>query len=230
MLGLRARCQMILRYKQRGDLLDLGCATGDFLAVMRSYAGWRVRGLEPHAGAARQARERYGLRVDEGGAETLPYAPGSFDVVTMWDVLEHVRDPIRTLRRVYEILRPAGLVVLSLPNRDSWDAVLFGRYWAGLDIPRHFSIFSPRHIAQALESSGFSSMDIVNLSGSFHAFALSARHGIEGRSPISRVRRTAADAIDSLPFQVVTYPYFQLVKRLKKATGMIVIARTPSAS
>jgi SAM-dependent methyltransferase len=230
MHGLRARCNVILRYRGCGHLLDVGCATGDFLAAMRAHAGWRVRGREPHPGAVAQARERHGLVVDEGDAEDLPYDASTFDVVTMWDVLEHVRDPVSTLRRVQRILRPGGLLVLSVPNRDAWDARLFGSHWAGLDVPRHFSVFSPRHLVRALEEAGFVDPEVQNLSGSFHAFALSVRSWLAGGSRWARIGPTIANAVDSTPLQLLTLPYFQLVKRLKRATSMVVIARTRSSS
>jgi len=122
---------------QGGRLLDIGCATGSFLHVMGQSGSWEVCGVEPNADAAHYARDRFGLDVVEGTLRDARCSDARFDVVTMWDVIEHLHDPRSTLLEIHRILKPRGMLVISTPNLSSWDAAFFGRHWTGLDAPRH---------------------------------------------------------------------------------------------
>ncbi|NJO55778.1 MAG: class I SAM-dependent methyltransferase [Rhodospirillales bacterium] len=113
-------------------LLDVGCATGIFLDGMRRL-GWSVQGVEPSPTAAEYAQKRLGLSVFQGRLEAAGFAEASFDAVTLWDVLEHVHEPEQTLADIHRVLRPGGLLVLSLPNPDSLEARLLGGHWLGWD-------------------------------------------------------------------------------------------------
>src|SRR6185436_2860442 len=84
--GLSKRCRLILRHVRQGRLLDVGCATGDFLSEMRRRRGWSPVGLEPNRAAARFAHLRVGLDIVEGLLNEAAFAEESFDVITMWDV------------------------------------------------------------------------------------------------------------------------------------------------
>jgi len=101
-----------------GQLLDVGCATGSFLSLAKQ-TGWECRGVEVSSFAAAQARERTGCEVSNGPFEHAPFANGTFDVVTMWDLLEHLPDPVTALRKAGALLRPAGLLLVNTPNEDS---------------------------------------------------------------------------------------------------------------
>jgi SAM-dependent methyltransferase len=153
--GIAKRARVVTRYKRPGRLLDVGCATGTFLKGMQSTGNWDLYGVEPSENPARIARERYGLRVQIGTLEQAAFSDGFFDVVTMWDVLEHLHDPAHSLREVYRILKPNGIAVIRVPNGDSWNATLFGRYWAGLDAPRHLHVFTPSTLNALLASDHF---------------------------------------------------------------------------
>ncbi len=228
MVGLRKRCEVIRRQKASGTLLDVGCGTGDFLFAMAKNTGWQVRGLEPHPAAAARARASYGLTVDECSLEAAPYPAESFDVVTLWDVLEHLPWPRQALRRISELLRPGGLVVIGVPDRDSFDAKLFGPAWAGLDLPRHFSVFSAHHVARCLNEANFGPPTITNLNGGYHSFALSVRFWLDDATVPAVVRRVGLGVVDAFPFRVATLPYFVLVQRLRRGSTMIVTARKPA--
>lgn len=225
LVGLRKRCGVILRHKSDGHLLDIGCGTGDFLATMQSYQGWQVRGLEPQAEAVRRAREKYGLEVDQTFLDEASYPPGRFDVVTLWDVFEHVPRPWRSLGQIHEMLRPDGLVVIGLPNRDSMDARLFGPYWAGLDVPRHYSVFSAKHVTRLLLESGFRDPRVFNLNGGYHSFALSVDFWLDEWGSKNWRRSLLRIIVNSLPFRLGTYPYFLALKWLRRGSTMIVVAR-----
>jgi 2-polyprenyl-3-methyl-5-hydroxy-6-metoxy-1,4-benzoquinol methylase len=110
----------------QGHILDVGCSSGEYLARLRSL-GWHTSGIELDADAARHAREVLKLDVFTGSAENaLPnYPDGSFDVVTMWHVLEHLSEPALVLRQVKRILKPGGRLILEVPNyRSLWCTLL----------------------------------------------------------------------------------------------------------
>ena len=132
-----------------GRLLDVGCATGVFLDGMRKL-GWQVQGVEPSAYAASYGRRRFGLDVFEGLLEDAPLPPASFDAITMWDVLEHVHEPQPVLAELARLLRPGGVLVLSLPNPDSLEARLLDQYWLGWDLPRHLNLFRPAQLRASM--------------------------------------------------------------------------------
>lgn len=101
-----------------GRLLDIGCATGSFLSLARAK-GWECRGVEVSAFAAAQARERTGCEVFCGRLEDAPFGHGTFDVITMWDLLEHLPDPLGGLERARSLLKPGGLLLVNTPNENS---------------------------------------------------------------------------------------------------------------
>jgi 2-polyprenyl-3-methyl-5-hydroxy-6-metoxy-1,4-benzoquinol methylase len=101
-----------------GRLLDVGCATGSFLSLAKA-SGWDCRGVEVSSFAAAQARERTGCEVFCGQFGEAPFADGTFDVITMWDLLEHLPDPITALRKARALLRADGLLLVNTPNEDS---------------------------------------------------------------------------------------------------------------
>ncbi len=137
-----------------GHLLDVGCATGDFLARAREH-GWQVQGVEPSQAAAEAARRQYDLDVFAGDLSQAHFPDGHFDAVTMWDVLEHVYDPRAELSEIHRIVKAGGLLLIELPNMHSFDAALFGPYWIGLDMPRHLHLFPPAALDALLEQTGF---------------------------------------------------------------------------
>lgn len=136
------------------DLLDVGCYAGFFLEQARER-GWRVEGVEPSKWAAEYARTTLGLPVFNGPVEA--YAGESdrrFDVVTLWDVVEHLSDPVSVLRRVRDLLQPEGLLAFTTHNLDSRLARLLGtRYPFFMEM--HTVHLNDRTLALLLETAGF---------------------------------------------------------------------------
>lgn len=137
-----------------GRLLDVGCGNGGFLLLARQ-AGWQVEGLDFDAGAVQTARSR-GLEVHHGGIEVLDGRSACYDVITLCHVIEHVHDPVATLRRLHALLIPGGVLWLDTPNLASLGAVRFGPHWRGLETPRHL-LFTPSSLTNSLVTAGFSS-------------------------------------------------------------------------
>lgn len=140
------------RYGRVGRLLDIGCALGDFLMEAKD-AGWDVEGVEISHFAAQRARER-GLRVSAGRLEDLDLPPASFDVITLYDAIEHMTDPVTTLAAVRRLLKPGGLMHLVTPNVGGLQARLLGRHWYHYKPGEHLFYFAPRTLRTTVERSG----------------------------------------------------------------------------
>ncbi|MBI2934849.1 MAG: class I SAM-dependent methyltransferase [Chloroflexi bacterium] len=136
-----------------GRLLDLGCGTGLFLYGFRRL-GWETYGVEVSCHAAEAASRTLGLEVFHGTLEEAAFPEAHFDAVTLIHVLEHLPDPVGSLREVRRVLKPGGLLMMALPNVRSVAAFLFRSYWHGLDIPRHLGHFSPATLRQLLRVVG----------------------------------------------------------------------------
>ncbi|MBC7260975.1 MAG: class I SAM-dependent methyltransferase, partial [Chloroflexi bacterium] len=144
---------MWLRGEDRGRLLDVGCGNGMFLERMRQL-GWEVAGVEPDAAAVAVAREKMGLDVFQGSLEDAKFPDEHFDAITMNHVIEHVPDPIGTLKECCRVLKPGGKLVVVTPNIGSMGYQVFGEHWRGLEVPRHLHIFSPQSLRAAAERAG----------------------------------------------------------------------------
>jgi 2-polyprenyl-3-methyl-5-hydroxy-6-metoxy-1,4-benzoquinol methylase len=138
----------------KGRLLDFGCGGGSYLQRMHQQ-GWEVLGLDFSAAAVRRVRQDLGLPAIEGSLPCPDLPTGSFDVITMWQVLEHVHDPMEALRDAHRLLVPGGRLVVATPNIDSLAFRLFGAWWYSLDLPRHLTHFTPSTLYQMLDRAGF---------------------------------------------------------------------------
>jgi 2-polyprenyl-3-methyl-5-hydroxy-6-metoxy-1,4-benzoquinol methylase len=216
--GQHKRCRMIDRSVaphsvEPRRLLDIGCASGLFLEAMQSYPGWRVEGVELNTTAARTTSERLGVPVFAGPFEQANYADATFDAITMWDVLEHLHEPLASLYEARRILRPHGVLFVRVPNAASYVARMCGRYWSGYDLPRHMTLFTPRTLARALAQAGFRECLRSYASGSYLATLHSLRFAMddglttpERADAIHRVLlHPAARALAWLPFSLADW-------------------------
>ena len=127
--GFRRRIQHLARIMpSRGKLLDVGSGLGYFLDMARQD-GWQVEGVEPQRSAAAYCKKKFGIAPHTGPIEQLDLQPALFDVVTLWDVLEHVHHPSRFLTTCLRLLKPEGLTVIAVPNASGWPARLFKGQW-----------------------------------------------------------------------------------------------------
>lgn len=130
--------RLILSYaKKKGNLLDIGAGTGDFLSFAKNK-NWKVVGIEPSQKAKALAQKK-GVSFVEN---TSDLSDNSFDVITMWHVLEHVEDLDKQLSELKRISKPGGIIVIAVPNFKSYDAEYYKEYWAAYDVPRHLWHFS----------------------------------------------------------------------------------------
>lgn len=124
-----------------GSLLDIGSGTGSFLHTMQS-AGWNVTGIEPDDIARKNALSLH--QIDTFPPERIAsLASNSFDIITMWHVLEHVHGLENQMNELHRLLKDSGKIFIAVPNHTSYDAKHYGAFWAAWDVPRHLYHFSP---------------------------------------------------------------------------------------
>jgi SAM-dependent methyltransferase len=186
---------------KEGRVLDIGCSTGEFLDAMRR------------------------LNVFSGTLTEAHYPDAFFDVVTLWNVFEHLHQPRATLIEIARITRPDGLLVMSLPNPDCIEAKVFGPYWAGLDAPRHLYIYSRHTLEQVLILTGFAMEEVTSFTGRYHVLALSVGHWLDEKVTSERWRHWLKRTIISLPLRLLALPYYTIADRWNQSSVMTVFAR-----
>jgi 2-polyprenyl-3-methyl-5-hydroxy-6-metoxy-1,4-benzoquinol methylase len=146
----RVRLRYVERWVRHGRLLDVGCASGAFLAEARA-SGFDASGVEPVPAFARAARECLGADVREGLIEDIDLPAGDYDVITLWHVLEHLPEPISHLSRLADALSADGALALEVPNAASVTAEHMGQGWPSLEPNVHINQFTPNSLRHALE-------------------------------------------------------------------------------
>jgi SAM-dependent methyltransferase len=141
---------------------------------MLQQRGWQVIGIEPNPGAAARARERLGTgAVRQSPFERTGFEAASFDLITLWDVLDHLQSPPSALHTLRSWLRPGGLLVLGVFDLTSWDARLFGRAWLGWDAPRHAYLFPKKALRGMLQEAGLEVVAARSFYGGYGSFVTS---------------------------------------------------------
>jgi 2-polyprenyl-3-methyl-5-hydroxy-6-metoxy-1,4-benzoquinol methylase len=130
----------------RGRILDIGAGTGDFLLVAKND-GWQTVGVEPSEKAKAIAIKK-GVSFVE---KTIELENNSFDVISMWHVLEHVPNLENQIKELKRLLKPNGTLIIAVPNFKSFDAKHYGKFWAAYDVPIHFWHFSKTSIKLLFE-------------------------------------------------------------------------------
>jgi 2-polyprenyl-3-methyl-5-hydroxy-6-metoxy-1,4-benzoquinol methylase len=135
-------------------ILDVGCATGAFLAGAKQL-GWHCIGIDRVESALQVARDVYGIETILGDITNQNTLSGSIGIVTMWHVLEHLVDPLPALVQAYTMLAPGGYLFVEVPNWNSVGRVVRGRNWANLRPPEHINHFSPGSLSYLISKAGF---------------------------------------------------------------------------
>lgn len=168
----RAR-RLLRRFQSRGfkgRLLEIGCAEGLFLSVARAD-GWESHGLEIESQAAEYGRTRWGLDIFCGPIGDAPWREGSFDVVYMSNIMEHLLTPLEILKAVRRLLRHGGLLYLKTGNIKSYSYRALGPDWYYVDFysKGHVAYYHPGSIVFALERAGFARRNIGVRTSGIHA-------------------------------------------------------------
>ncbi|MNS16801.1 bifunctional 3-demethylubiquinone-9 3-methyltransferase/ 2-octaprenyl-6-hydroxy phenol methylase [compost metagenome] len=156
----------------KGRILDIGAGTGDFLSVAKDD-GWQTVGVEPSDKAKAIAKNK-GVSFVEQTAELESH---SFDVITMWHVLEHVPNLDNQIKELKRLLKTNGTLIVAVPNFKSFDAKYYGKFWAAYDVPIHFWHFSKKAIKMLFEKEGMQLVKILPMKfDSFYVALLSEKY------------------------------------------------------
>ena len=157
------RLKRVERFAQPGALLDVGCAAGFFLSEAQQR-GWQVEGLDVSAFAVRYTQEHFGIPAQQGALLDLDLPENHYDMVTMWDVIEHVPDPKAYIQRAAELLQSGGTIALATPDVDSLPAHITGKRWVGYKLSEeHLYYFSPKTLGRMLTEAGFEVVDVYHV-------------------------------------------------------------------
>jgi SAM-dependent methyltransferase len=151
--SIKRKYKIVAEHSQAGKILDIGCGTGEFLHYCRSR-GFAVEGVEPNSKASVYAQKINGISVTSKVADLFS-TNRSFSCITMWHVLEHIHRLNETLDMVKDLLHPDGLLIIAVPNSNSWDAQKFGKFWAAYDVPRHLYHFNEAIFIHLMSNHGF---------------------------------------------------------------------------
>lgn len=146
---LSQKFKLVAGLSKGKSILDYGSGTGDFLNFCKKN-GWNTQGMEPDEGARRMSIERFGLNVISPLQIKTLHAD-SFDIITLWHVLEHVHQLKPTLASLVGSLKKEGKLLIAVPNYTSFDARFYQKHWAAYDVPRHLYHFSPHDISRLME-------------------------------------------------------------------------------
>lgn len=142
--------------KENGNFLDIGCGNGAYESyLIKDNSGWEFYGVEPNKNSFQVAKNIEGFKVFNGNLKQADYPADFFDVILMSHSLEHLSDPMLSLKECYRILKPGGHLVVNVPNFNSLARRFFGKYWFHLDAPRHLFHFTPNVLEKMMEKSGF---------------------------------------------------------------------------
>jgi len=215
---------LIAQQGHTGSLLDIGCGSGAFLQALRLLApGWGSAGIEASQQAALLARQQ-GFAVEHATIEQAQLGEQNWNAVTLWNVLEHLPDPVGVLQRIKRCLHANGYLYLAVPLYGSWDCRIFGRYWFGWELPRHFFIPDRHTLQQLLNAGGFQLVTTAGTTGSVYAWNESLRQFIKQVSSYA-LQRILTKLTYTRYYQALIKPYIRVASIAKQTTVLLVAAR-----
>lgn len=223
-LGSKKRVNLVQRHKSTGAWLDVGCGSGLILQAAKKRGFWQLSGVEPVQEMARYTSEKLDVPVFPSTFEEYPVQDNAFDVITMWDVLEHLAEPFIAINKVARLLNPNGVFIFSTPNLFSLDRKIFKDAWLGYDLPRHLYLFPDKLIQKALQENGMSVTSRFCFTGSHGAWYLDLAYW--NRNNHSKiVDYILSKGPSGIAFRLLTFLPFRLVDWLKFGTTITYVAR-----
>ncbi len=165
-------------------ILDIGSGRGLMLYYLKKYYNYRrAAGIQISKNAVKFSREKLGLEIYDKDLLEVPLEDSSFDVITMWHVLEHMVKPERYIKKISSLLADGGSMVVEVPNFNSWTRRLTKQYWLGLDLKHHINFFTPDSLSALLKKHGFKIKKV-------HTFSLEYSTFISTQSIVSLITRS----------------------------------------
>ncbi len=224
------RLRAVERYQPGGSLLEVGCGTGLFLEEALRSGRWQVTGIEPSQRAAEYASQKLGVTVHPGRFSEVQLPAATYDVVALWNVVEHLEHPVQDLRYAWSLLKPGGWLIFSVPNLESLERRIFGDYWVGWDLPRHLYLFPQKTLEEILVSLGFRVAGKRCISTSYsvlgHSLDFWSQSWAERRPSL---RRLLLGAYRSLPGRLAMIPPLWVLDRLNLSTILTIFAQKTAA-
>ncbi|NCC70615.1 class I SAM-dependent methyltransferase [bacterium] len=178
--NLSRKYKYISQNIQKGNILDIGCATAAFLKYCKNK-NWNVSGIEPNENARDFAKKNNGIEV-KSETELKNFENNFFDVITLWHVLEHVDDLNFYFSEIKRIIKKNGTVFIAVPNHLSFDAFKYKNYWAAWDVPRHLYHFTQESMNNLSKKYDFCVSDIIPMKlDAFYVSLLSEKY-LKGKS------------------------------------------------
>lgn len=222
--GVRRKVAAVAGEAGRGRVLDVGCGYGDFLAEA-ARSGFETFGTELDFDQADRAARASGAQVKAGTLESCGFPPSSFDVITMWHVLEHLPDPVGSLKAASELLKPGGAIVVAVPDAGSRAARFFKEYWAGYDMPRHLMDFSAPVLEATLRRAGFQPAKRSYFMGTYDNLRISLEFLIKGRLRPGRLERLLLALVGNPLTRLFLTPAAMLLQRSGRGSVVTCFAR-----
>jgi 2-polyprenyl-3-methyl-5-hydroxy-6-metoxy-1,4-benzoquinol methylase len=167
--SIRQKFRLVKKYSAGNSLLDIGCGTGEFIAYCSKH-GFKTTGIEPNENARNFAIHVLNQNVNPESF-LKESKPASYDIITLWHVLEHIHDLNGRLDTIAELLKPEGTLIIAVPNSNSWDAGYYRDFWAAYDLPRHLYHFTPDSLKNLAVKHRFNLLKILPLK--FDAYYIS---------------------------------------------------------
>jgi 2-polyprenyl-3-methyl-5-hydroxy-6-metoxy-1,4-benzoquinol methylase len=171
-IALQNKLRLINSQSLKGNLLDIGAGTGDFLVVAKNN-GWKITGIEP-------GEKPKAIAVNKGVSfanDLSELENNSFDIITMWHVLEHVPNLEFQIKELKRLLKPNGTILIAVPNFNSFDANYYGKFWAAFDVPRHLWHFSKTAVDKLFSKENLQLIQVVPMKfDSFYVSLLSEKY------------------------------------------------------
>ena len=143
---IKCKLNLVNSLQPKGSALDIGCGTGAFLSTLKKN-GWKVTGVEPN----NEARQKATHETNQTIHSSYESIKDQFTLITLWHVLEHLPNLDLALKKIYDLLEPSGVLLIAVPNHNSFDAKKYKDHWAGYDVPRHLWHFNQKSMVSLLQ-------------------------------------------------------------------------------
>lgn len=218
------RVNLVSKYVPSGEWLEVGIGSGLILQEALFRNKWNLKAIEPNRQIAGYVQDNLEIPVQPVLFEDYIAEEESFDLITMWDVLEHLPNPIGAIKKAHKLLRNNGFFIFQIPNYDSWNRIVFKATWGGYDLPRHLYLFPKKALYELLPRFGFKIIRETTVAGSHGAFILDLRFWLKMNNSMI-VERIVEHGPDFLPFRFLTAIPFWITDKMGLGSNIIIITK-----